>query len=657
MDNNRNIIPVRFEKIEDSLDKFIKMKVYIANVGENYNASYFSKDVLSKMAETLPYTPLTGFIGKNQFNEIDFRAHEEDLIKIVDPDSGETDYKFKYLGFAYGLVPADPEWNFEFKLCPDGVTREYLTCVVYLWKKWSDVIDIFERDGWSKKHSMELTNCEGYIDENDKLFHFTSAVFDGLCVLGNDVEPGIPFSTIEKFNMKNFNKHLKTMFEEFNVYFSNKASKSLEGGESKVSNKENFLKKEDWGTGEKIEIDLSKEAASNDAWGDVDKTKLRNDILKASNYKTLVTKCYLIVEGGWEDAPSNHLKYPVCQIKNGKLVYNINGVQAALQRLHQEGITSGSPIDKLKKIYRKLGLDTSNFTKEGDSLSKKDLLTKFKLTAGQMFDEFNRVLSEVTYKTEDWWTGQLVERPRFFLKDYDESFVYVVDFANDCMDMKLSYTVEGDNIKIDYSSATRIKYTPVDWEGGVEDDPDYDNDVIIDSVQDYARKIDSEAKEKFSAIKQQHESTKQEYEAQIASLKQECEAKLQEHQDTAFVAISKLESANAEIEQLKAQLAELSEFKAFKLEQEKNEKVDSLIEENSKFFSVEEIDEWRNKGKECDSYESFEKEFKLAAFSKIKEFIGNDKSEKRFAFIEKTEDKSQDESDVFSRLKNKFEKE
>jgi len=629
--------------------------IYVCYPNLNRNNMWISKEAINDALYSLKNVPIVGEYLKNKDNFGDHGGK-------IENEDGKLVYVETTM--PYGVVPESAIFDWELVTEKDGTINEYLVVRgAYLWTGRYKEAQLLI--GQRFNQSMEINIEEGSFVEidNKKVFEIRKFIFSALCILGIEkesdpnghVEPcfesaSIIASSLDKDKFKQeFNQMIKEL--KFSLSISN-----LDKGGEKTKMEVDFLKKDEWGTGDKIEIDLSKEAASDDAWGSVDKTALRNSILKASNYKTLVNKCYLIVEDGWEDAPSNHLKYPVCQIKNGKLVYNINGVQAALQRLHQEGITSSAPIDKLKKIYRKLGLDTSNFSKEGNSLSKKELLKKFKLTYTQMYDEFNRVLGEVIYKVEDWWSGKIVERQRYFLRDFDESYVYVCDCENDYIDVKLPYSVSGDNITIDYSSPIRIKYTPTDWDGGLEDDPDYDNDVVIDSIQDYAHKVDSETKEKFASLKQQQESMKQEYEEQINSLKQEYEAKLQEHQDTVFAATSKLESANNEIEQLKELLDGLSAFKAAKLEQEKNEKVDSLIEENSKFFSVEEIDEWRNKGKECDSFESFEKEFKLAAFAKIKEFIKTDDAEKRFAFIEKPEDKSQDESDVFSRLKNKFEK-
>lgn len=113
--------------------------------------------------------------------------------------------------------------------------------------------------------------------------------------------------------------------------------------------------KDDLGTKEAIEVDKSKEAVSNDDWGNVDKSNLRKKVLEASNYKTLVDDVYLLVESGWEDAPSEHLKYPVMELVGGKLVYNRKALASALGYAKKEN--ESDVVSKVEKIYKELGLD------------------------------------------------------------------------------------------------------------------------------------------------------------------------------------------------------------------------------------------------------------------------------------------------------------
>lgn len=132
--------------------------------------------------------------------------------------------------------------------------------------------------------------------------------------------------------------------------------------EETAEHKEEFsaivFAKKDYGTGESITVDKSKEAMSESSWGSVNKTELRKKVLDAKNYKTLVKEVYALVEEGWEDAPSSKLKYPIMEIKDGKAVYNRYGLASALAYAQKEGETS--VINKVKSLYKKLDIDNDN---------------------------------------------------------------------------------------------------------------------------------------------------------------------------------------------------------------------------------------------------------------------------------------------------------
>ena len=109
------------------------------------------------------------------------------------------------------------------------------------------------------------------------------------------------------------------------------------------------------GTKPAIKIDKSKESLSETSWGDVDKSTLMKNILEAKNYKTLIKSVYLLVEDGWEDAPSEHLKYPVMEIKQGKLVYNKYALASALGDAKKNNETT--VVSKAEILYKKLELE------------------------------------------------------------------------------------------------------------------------------------------------------------------------------------------------------------------------------------------------------------------------------------------------------------
>lgn len=133
-----------------------------------------------------------------------------------------------------------------------------------------------------------------------------------------------------------------------------------------------YFKKEDYGDGETIKVDKSKDAMSESAWGNTNKTTLRNKVLEAKNYKSLVNDVYLRVEDGWEDAPSEKLGYPIMEIKGSEAVYNRYGLASALA--YAEGQNDDEIVDKIKKIYKKLGLDEKE--KENKMEDKKNKVDK-----------------------------------------------------------------------------------------------------------------------------------------------------------------------------------------------------------------------------------------------------------------------------------------
>ena len=100
---------------------------------------------------------------------------------------------------------------------------------------------------------------------------------------------------------------------------------------------------------------INKTELKDTPWGDVDKTTMRNKIMKAINKATLVKSVYALVEDGWQDAPSEHLKYPLMQLVGDTFYYNRYALSSALAYAKQENETS--VINKVEKLYKKFNLD------------------------------------------------------------------------------------------------------------------------------------------------------------------------------------------------------------------------------------------------------------------------------------------------------------
>ena len=205
-------LPVTYEVSDYVDDRFKKVKIWIAHTGENLNYSIFTKESLEKMSETLPYVPIVGYIEKNEEDENDFSDHRNS-ITIKDGD-----VNIEYMCHAYGFIPEGAKSSFEIR---DG--KEWLVGEGYLWTKFEKSVDIFSNSNNSKSQSMEIDNIDGFID-NEGRVNVDNARFSALCILGDNVAPGMQGSTIEIFNANSVKDEIKEMVYEF----SKKGDKSLE---------------------------------------------------------------------------------------------------------------------------------------------------------------------------------------------------------------------------------------------------------------------------------------------------------------------------------------------------------------------------------------------------------------------------------------------
>ena len=401
-----------FQQITNT--EFVMGTALIAYPGKNRKGSDITEEAFIDALPSLGLVPVVGHWLPEKQN---FGGHDLTIEWIG------NQLILKENTVPYGVVKENhnAEWV---EIEENGQKHKYLKADVVLWYgRYPEPIQKVIDDGVNQ--SMEI-NIKEYI-EKDHGIQITKFEFSALCLLGRDidadgnkgkdnVEPCFESASIvvDKFKM---NDRFK---EEFNKLVF------------ELNSQLQFIAKDKIGTGEKINIDISKDAADFDTpWGNVDKTKLRNDILLASNYKTLVKKAYLVVQDGWEDAPSSHLKYPVCMIKDNTLVLSANGCQAALSRLEQNQNADyyEAAKKKLKKYYQILDLDTSGFSlKGGDTqqmTAKKEggnVELSFSITYNQKREALSNVLTPIVVRDS---AGKIIEEVYFWLSDFDDTFAYI----------------------------------------------------------------------------------------------------------------------------------------------------------------------------------------------------------------------------------------
>ena len=121
-----------------------------------------------------------------------------------------------------------------------------------------------------------------------------------------------------------------------------------------------------------IKIDNSKNSASSTVkWGDLDETPIKQAIQKASNSQALADEACLTLDKDWETNVSK-MNYLHHILKDGVLVVDNIGVQAARQRAAQQSIISGTVETHLKKHYKELGLKWDSKKEGENTLETKD---------------------------------------------------------------------------------------------------------------------------------------------------------------------------------------------------------------------------------------------------------------------------------------------
>lgn len=195
------------------------------------------------MAKTLRGAPIVGYYRSDKE---DFSDHGEEIT--IDGDG----VHFKNNTKPYGFVAPDAKvWFKDFEEEDEfgnSIIRTYLMTTGYLWQgQFEQVKKVYQDDG--KPHSMELDEktLKGHWATNPKnnmeFFIINDAIFEKLCILGDEVEPCFQGGAVTApevsatFSLdENFKHTLFTMMEELKY--------ALEGGNTMVKVTEDPVKNE-----------------------------------------------------------------------------------------------------------------------------------------------------------------------------------------------------------------------------------------------------------------------------------------------------------------------------------------------------------------------------------------------------------------------------
>lgn len=170
-----------YGKLEKFSDTISKGRCRVFYKGLNRNGTYITPEFAEKLIASAPYTPVKGIYD--------------------DMDEDFTDHGQKRSeGRIYGIVPADPNFAWEWHTDADGKQREYACFDVLYYTALYKEAGTIESKGESMELYRQTLKGEWKIIEGKKAYVFTEGCFLGLQALGDDVEPcfeGASFYTRE----------------------------------------------------------------------------------------------------------------------------------------------------------------------------------------------------------------------------------------------------------------------------------------------------------------------------------------------------------------------------------------------------------------------------------------------------------------------------
>ena len=463
--------------------------------------------------------------------------------------------------FILGIVPKNQD--VEFVEADDGYIDAYVDAV--LSKRYAKgAYDVFVKDN-NRSVSIEFNYSHPDDDENE----VESFVIRGTTILGKTVAPSVPKAniTVTRFSQEDADK-----------FFAKVHNNSLT-----VLKKFVEERKESMAEQEKLvshPIDTSKEAMYDGEW---DGQKAKQDLVKEKNFKTLAPKVCMKLESGWEDREVTKLGYPVMMLHDGKWVYSIKGLASALSYAKKENETE--VINKIEKIYKKLGLDSD---RKEDDAKMAETTEKFEI-------EGRKAWAKVIKKVQDHeGKGVYVDSIE------DNHIIYTKD--------DVRYRVEAD-IKVD------------------KDDKSVDADIKWDTVKKDAdqKMAEDEAKcedkeEKKMSDDCDCKDDDHDEEDDFAKKCAEMEKKIEERDNIIM-------DKDKKIKEMEEELSELREFKKTCMEKEKACAVESVMNEVKDFMDNEQFKALRDEGMACEfaQIDAWTNKVKAISFESVK---GNKKAAK-----------------------------
>lgn len=402
--------PISFTKKNECSNsdfRFIDVSIDVMHTGVNQNKTSFTKDVITKAIPSICNTPILGYVVDELDEEDkDFKGHEHEL-RITDED-----VKYVYAGQAYGVIPesCNPRWII--KDDGNGTEREYLRVDGLIWTKFNDPVDIFIRDG-TKNHSVELTDMAcGPADKNGDV-PVGSFLFDGCCILSTTdpkIQPAMTGSCVTaNFSVEDITSQIRERLYEYQALQQNYTAQNENPSDEEKGDTTPMNKNE--------------------------KNKLAGENAAAQNPETVTPPA------------ENTVQEPETQAAENSAPAEDEGKTPATDNTAtNEGEGEPAPTENTAPAA------------EGEPAGAQE----FTLTTMQLTDEVNSILAE--HKIPSNWDPEYMV-PRYWMNDIQGSEVIVMDCSTYKL-MGIPYSMNGDNVVLDFENAKRKKVSYEDWDEG-----------------------------------------------------------------------------------------------------------------------------------------------------------------------------------------------
>ncbi len=318
----------------------------------------------------------------------------------------DTDVKYLYAGQAYGVIPesCNPRWII--KDDGTGTEREYLRVDGLIWTKFSDPVDIFTRDV-TKNHSVELTDMICEAKRDDGITPVSSFKFDGCCILSTTdpkIQPAMTGSCVTaNFSVDDITSQIRERLYEYQSLQQNYSAKN--------------------------------ENPSDEEKGDIPPMN--------ENEKNPAVTENAVAEGAVENP---EVEATTAENAATETESEAAATENAASKEGAENATTETPAENAAPV------------EEGEPAAS----SEFTLTANQLRDEVYNALLEIQVPSR--WDPECMI-PKYWLTDIQDNEVIVTDSGTYQL-MGIPYSMNGDNVVLEYENIKRKKVIYEDWDNG-----------------------------------------------------------------------------------------------------------------------------------------------------------------------------------------------